>query len=389
MINSLSNRNTIKKQFIELLKQEKDFASLSRTEQIHKTQNILEKVFEITKIYLTNREKNELVKEVLENIVFGLRKIQQLQDDDNIEEIMVNSCDNVYIKKRFSDSYKKTNINFDSEEEIHQIIEKLLEGTGKRVDRSNPLVDIRLKDGSRANITVRPLSIKGPSITIRKFPKQNITPDDLLDLRFCNKKIMNLIKQAVSSKKNILISGGTASGKTTTLSALLHFISGGENGDRVIIIEDTAEIKLPDHIDNYVRLETRPANIEGQGEYNIRSLLKNALRMKPDRIIIGEVRGQEAFDLIQAMNTGHPGSFATVHANSCSDAVERLQALILLAGFSQLPINTIKKWIYESIDLVIQVQKYNDGVRRVKEICELKPDIGLKQLYEYENKEQK
>lgn len=380
-----NKKEIIRSEFINLLKDYPNFPIDNQLRQVAIASEVLEAVFEKTKIYLPVAEKEVLLQELLESVVFGLKGLQRLQNDPEIEEIMINGLKDVFIKKRFKDSPERVEISFKSEAELNSVIEKLLQGTGRRVDRSSPLVDVRLKDGSRVNIIIEPLSLNGPCITIRKFPQNPIEPKDLVKLKTINQEIHDFLKEAVLSKFNIIVSGGTAAGKTTTLSALTHFIKGGDQGDRVVVIEETAEIRLPIHITNQINLEARPPNVEGRGEYTIRDLLRNTLRMRPDRIIVGEARGGEAFDMLQAMNTGHPGSFTTLHANSAEDALSRIEALVLLAGFGGLPLDIVRKWIINTIDLLIHQQRMPDGTRRIVEICGLKKDGELENIFFYKN----
>lgn len=367
MIKNIDNitYDIIKTEFINLIKDYQHFPFDDKKAQKAVAANILESVFAKTHIFVTTAEKEELLVKLLDTVVFGLRQIQKYQDNPSIEEIMINGQKSIYIKKRLSDKIEKTEITNLSENETTAVIEKLLENTGRRVDRSSPIVDVRLADGSRVNIIMPPLAINGPYITIRKFPEVPITADDLIKNKTLNKEIYDFLKTAVENKKNILISGSTAAGKTTTLSALTGFI---KEDDRVVIIEETGEIRLPDKIENQIHLETRSANIEGRGEYTIRDLLKASLRMRPDRIIVGEVRGAEAFDMLQALNTGHRGSFTTLHANSTTDAVIRLESMILTAGIEQLPLNIIKYWVTRSIDIAIHQKIAKDGIRRIVEV---------------------
>ncbi len=367
-------KDIIKNEFINLIKDYPHFPFNDRKAQEEVAGELLEQVFEKTHQYVTSLEKKQLLREILDTVVFGLRQIQKLQDDPDIEEIMINGLDTIFVKRRFSDKTEKVPVQFSNRNEIRSVIEKLLEGTGRRIDRSSPIVDTRLADGSRVNIVIEPLSLQGPVITIRKFPKDPISAEDLLKHTTINKEMYEFLRLVVQKKKNVVISGSTAAGKTTTLSALLDFVEGGQNGDRLVLIEQIAELKLPERVINKIHLETRPPNIEGKGEYEIRDLLKNALRMRPDRIIIGEVRGGEAFDLLQALNTGHEGSFTTLHANSAEDALMRLESMVLLAGFDQVPLPVIKTWIQRSIDFVIQQKRLPDGSRKMVEIAAVNKD---------------
>ncbi len=358
----------IKKRFIELLRDYEGFENLSKEEKRRVSAFLLENIFEETKFYLTRTEKEELLNELLENVVFGLRQLQQYQDDPKVEEIMINGLENVFIKKRMVDGYIKVPVKFKNRNELTRIIEKLLEGTGRRVDRSRPLVDLRLVDGSRCNIVVEPLSVNGPYITIRKFPEKPISMTDLLNYGTLSEEMLDFFKTIIKNRLNIIVAGGTAAGKTTLLSALLRLLVEFDKKERIIVIEDTAEITLPKELINQVRLETRPPTITNAKPYTIRDLIKNSLRMRPDRIVVGEIRSGEAFDMLQAMNSGHPGSLSTVHANSSKDTVDRLKALVLQAGFSQLPMSAIVEWISKSIDVIIYLKKHIDGKRRIMEV---------------------
>jgi pilus assembly protein CpaF len=385
-----TSTDQIKNEFVNIIKDYPNFPFDDRAAQEIVAEHVLEQVFEKTHTYLSSQERNNLLRDLLDTVVFGLRQIQKLQDDPNIEEIMINGLNDVFIKRRFSDGIERVNVQFHHRNELRSIIEKLLEGTGRRVDRSTPIVDTRLADGSRVNIIIEPLSLQGPVITIRKFPEEPITAKDLIKHGTLNDDMYLFLQEVIKAKNNIIVSGSTAAGKTTTLSALLDFIEGEDNGERVILIEQIAEIKLPKKIKNNVQLETRPPNIEGKGEYSIRELLKNALRMRPDRIIIGEVRGGEAFDLLQALNTGHQGSFTTLHANSAMDALLRLESMVLLSGFEQLPLQVIRTWIKRSVDIVIQQKRFPDGSRKITEISavnksESESDHKIEVLFTYEN----
>jgi pilus assembly protein CpaF len=358
----------VKAEFVNTIKDYPNFPFNDRQAQEQVAEHILDQVFEKTNVYITSQERSQLLRELLDTVVFGLRQIQKLQDDASIEEIMINGLNDIFVKRRFSDGVERVPVQFSHRNELRSVIEKLLEGTGRRIDRSSPIVDTRLADGSRVNIVIEPLSLQGPIITIRKFPERPISADDLLNHGTINQEMYEFLQLMVQKKQNIVVSGSTAAGKTTTLSALLDFMNGGDEGDRVVLIEQIAEIKLPERVKNKVHLETRPPNVEGKGEYSIRDLLKNALRMRPDRIIIGEIRGGEAFDLLQALNTGHDGSFTTLHANSAHDALLRLESMVLMSGLEQLPLSVIKTWIRRSVDFVIQQKRLPDGHRKLVEL---------------------
>ncbi len=298
----------------------------------------------------------------IEDVVFGYGPLQDLLEMPHVNEIMVVGKDRIYIEKEGVVS--NTGRSFFSEEIVHSIIERIITPVGRRIDRSTPLVDARLPDGSRVNAVINPLSLSGPTLTIRKFARIPFTIDDLIDMNTLTEPTANFLKACVQGRKNILISGGTGSGKTTTLNVLSNFIDPEE---RIVTIEDSAELQLPQ--EHVVRLETRPPNIEGKGAYTIRDLVRNALRMRPDRLIVGEVRGPEALDMLQAMNTGHDGSMTTIHANSPSDTMMRLETMVLTAV--EMPVRAIREQIVAAMDLVVQIARFPDGSRRVTHISEV------------------
>lgn len=374
----------IKNSFIELVAKESNFGTLSREEQTLQSEKYLDQVFESMSQFVFPDQKQDILHRLLTEVIWGLQSIQQFQDDPTIEEIMINGFDGVFIKKRMHDQFELTELKLDREE-LNTIIERLLEGSGRRVDRSTPLIDTRIADGSRVNIVVEPISPQGPLITIRKFPEKVYSASDLVQFGMFPNEVHNFLSEAVSKNANILIAGGTATGKTTLTSALMHFIPGGSQGQRVVLIEETSEITTPQNLLNVARLETRPANIDGKGELTIRDLVKNALRMRPDRIIVGEARSGEAYDLLQAMNTGHPGSMTTIHANSPEMALDRLESLVLLAGFQELPLSVIRSWITRSIDLIVQLKRDEKQHRVIAEICTFSDSGKLEKLYMYKN----
>jgi pilus assembly protein CpaF len=293
---------------------------------------------------------------------------------------MVNGYNNIYIEK--GGKIIKSDKKFSDDEAVLKTIERIVTPLGRRIDESMPYVDARLPDGSRVNAIIPPLAIDGPTITIRKFSKKKLSADDLINFGSITKEAVEFLKEAVVKRKNILISGGTGSGKTTLLNILSSFIPSDE---RIITIEDSAELKLlQEHI---VRLEARPANIEGKGEITIRDLVKNALRMRPDRIVVGECRGGETLDMLQAMNTGHEGSMTTVHANSPRDAISRLEVMVLMAG-TDLPLKAIREQIKSAIDIIVQQARLKDGSRKVtyvSEITGMDGDVILMQnVFEFE-----
>ena len=313
---------------------------------------------------------HRLLSRELEDVVLGYGPLQDLLEMPNVNEIMVVGKDKIYIEK--DGVLHNTGRSFFSTQILESIIERIITPIGRRIDRSTPLVDARLPDGSRVHAVINPISLCGPTLTIRKFASVPYTIDDLIEWGTLTKAAATFLRACVHSRKNILISGGTASGKTTTLNVLSNFIPDDE---RIITIEDSAELQL--HQDHLVSLETRPPNIEGKGAYRICDLVKNSLRMRPDRIIVGEVRGPEALDMLQAMNTGHDGSLSTIHANNPDDTLLRLETMVLMAV--EMPIKAIREQICAAIDMVVQIARMPNGERRVthvSEIIDIDPNSG-------------
>jgi pilus assembly protein CpaF len=295
--------------------------------------------------------------------LYGFGILQPLLDDASISEVMVNGKGQVYIEQK--GRLIKTQIQFGSDEDILRIIEKIILPLGRHIDPDSPMVDARLPDGSRVNAIIPPVAIDGPSITIRKFGKGTLAVQQLVDLGTITAGMAEFIRACVLTKFNIIVSGGTGSGKTTLLNVLSNFIPEEE---RIITIEDAAELNLQqEHI---VRLETKPPNVEGQGEVTIRDLVRNSLRMRPDRIIIGEVRSGGAFDMLQAMNTGHDGAITTLHANSSRDTISRLETMCMMSGMD-IPIKIVRTQIAAAIDLIIQLSRLKDGTRKITQITEV------------------
>jgi pilus assembly protein CpaF len=292
----------------------------------------------------------------------GLGPLEVLLADSEVEEVMVNGPDRVYVER--GGRIEPTEVRFADEEELRNAIERILAPLGRRVDELSPMVDARLADGSRVNVVIPPLAIDGPAISIRRFGAKRPGPDELVALGTIDAEQSELLAAAVRARRSVLISGGTGSGKTTLLNALSSFIAAGE---RVVTIEDAAELRLQQR--HVVRLESRPAGIEGRGEVTTRDLLRKALRMRPERIVIGEVRGAEALDLLTALNTGHDGALSTVHANSPADALSRLETLALMAGVG-LPHAAIAEQVQRGVDVVVHIERRHDGGRRVTEIVE-------------------
>ena len=321
-----------------------------------------ERIRELTREELGVSAGEDVLDQLLAEIA-GLGALQPLLDDDRITEIMVNGRDDVYIER--GGQLQRTGISFRSDADIYQIIERIVAPLGRRIDESSPMVDARLPDGSRVNAIIPPLALRGPCLTIRKFPRYSLGVEDLLRLGTLDERMAQVLQAAVRGRLNILISGGTASGKTTLLNVLSSFIPEHE---RIVTIEDAAELRLQQgHV---VALETRPPNVEGRGEVSIRQLVRNALRMRPDRIVIGEVRTGEALDMLQAMNTGHDGSLSTVHANAPRDALSRLETMVLMAGLD-LPLRAIREQIASALHIVVQQARLRDGKRCVTHITEV------------------
>lgn len=313
-------------------------------------------------IPLSSSERDRLAQEVLDE-VFGLGPLESLLKDDTISDILVNTASSVYVERR--GVLYRTSVTFRDNRHLLQIIDRIVSAVGRRVDESTPMVDARLKDGSRVNAIVPPLAIDGPILSIRRFGSSPLTAEKLVQNKALTHPMLECLRAAVEARLNIVISGGTGAGKTTLLNALSSFISDKE---RIVTIEDSAELQLrQDHV---VRLETRPPNVEGKGAIRQRELVINALRMRPDRIVLGEVRGEEAMDMLQAMNTGHDGSITTIHANTPRDGLARLETMCMM-GDIRLPEKAIRMQIASAIHLIVQVARMSDGSRRITHITEL------------------
>ena len=326
-------------------------------------------------------ERKRIIPEVLAEVI-GYGPIEPLLKDDTITEIMVNNAGQVYIERK--GKLELTDVTFRDDAHVMHVIEKIIAPIGRRIDESSPMVDARLPDGSRVNAIIPPLALKGPALTIRKFAKEPYQVDDLIRFGTWTKEIADFLKACVEGKLNIIVSGGTGSGKTTTLNILSAFIPSNE---RIVTIEDAAELQLrQEHV---VTLESRPANIEGKGQITMRDLVKNSLRMRPDRIIVGEVRGGEALDMLQAMNTGHDGSLTTGHANSPRDMLSRLETMVLMAGMN-LPDRAIREQIAAAINLIVHEARFSDGTRKITALTEIQGMEGdiitLQDIFVYEQK---
>lgn len=322
----------------------------------------LKRAFHQLNIRLAPTIQEQLFKDILDDIL-GFGPLQPLLDDSAISEVMVNNAKSVYIEQK--GKLVKTGIQFENDDAVLRLIEKIILPLGRRIDADTPTVDARLPDGSRVNAIIPPVAVDGPSITIRKFEKGRLSIEELISIGSITQNMAELVRACVVSRLNIIISGGTGSGKTTLLNVLSGYIPTDE---RIVTIEDAAELRLQQ--DHVVRLETKPANLEGKYSVSIRDLVRNSLRMRPDRIVVGEVRGGEALDMLQAMNTGHDGSLTTLHANSPRDALSRLETMSLMAGM-ELPLKVIREQIASAIDLIIQQTRLKDGSRKVTSITEV------------------
>jgi pilus assembly protein CpaF len=326
---------------------------------------------------LSEAERDELRRRVSE-LVFGLGPLEPLLADPTVDEVMVNGPGSVWVERR--GRIEPTGTSFASTQELRHAIERILAPLGRRVDEAAPLVDARLPDGSRVNVVIPPLALDGPVLTIRRFRRGGFDPDELVAIGTLDEGLRDLLRACVRARMTILVSGGTGSGKTTTLGALSSFIPEGE---RIVTIEDAAELRLRQpHV---VRLESRPASLEGRGEVTIRRLVRNALRMRPDRIVVGEVRGGEALDMLSAMASGHDGSLSTVHAGSAEEALRRVETLALMADVG-LPHQAIREQIAGAIDLVVHQRREEGGTRRVSSVCQVvrtAGGIGTRELYSH------
>jgi pilus assembly protein CpaF len=311
---------------------------------------------------LTREERRQIIREITDDIL-GYGPLEPFLRDDSITEVMVNAHDRIYIERL--GKIERTEAAFVDNAHLLRIIDKIVSQIGRRVDEASPMVDARLPDGSRVNAIIPPLALKGPTLTIRKFSRDPYTMNDLISFGSISPKAAQFLAACVKGKLNILISGGTGTGKTTTLNAMSAFIPGDE---RIVTIEDAAELQLQQ--EHVITLESRPPNIEGSGEVRIRELVRNALRMRPDRIIVGEVRGPETLDMLQAMNTGHEGSLTTIHANSPRDALSRLETLVMTAGV-ELPLRAIREQVSSAFDLLVQITRLVDGSRRITHVTEV------------------
>jgi len=352
---------TIHRKLIQKLNLEK-VTEANREDVRREVGSILEAlvVGESTPMNLPERER--LVQEVLDE-VFGLGPLEPLLADTTVADILVNTHKHVYIERR--GILERTNVQFRDDAHLMTIIDRIVSAVGRRVDESSPMVDARLADGSRVNAIIPPLSVDGPCLSIRRFGHNRLSAEDWINYKSLTLPMLELLRGCVKARLNVVISGGTGAGKTTFLNVLSSYIS---NRERIVTIEDAAELQL--NQEHVVRLETRPANIEGKGAIHQRQLVINSLRMRPDRIIVGEVRGEEALDMLQAMNTGHDGSLTTIHANSPRDALSRLETMVGMSNLN-LPENAIRRQIASAVDVVVQVSRMSDGSRKIVSVAEI------------------
>ncbi len=327
----------------------------------------------------TFHEQQQVADDIINDMI-GLGPLEVLLKDSDINDILVNAFDTIFVERK--GKLYLTNVRFRNKRHLLQVAQRIANFIGRRVDESSPMVDARLKDGSRVNIIIPPVALDDVSISIRKFSQKTISFDQMVEFGSLSKAMSDFLKIAAKCRLNVIVSGGTGAGKTTLLNALSQLINPNE---RIVTLEDSAELKLDQpHV---VRLESRPPNIEGRGEVTIRDLVKNSLRMRPDRIIVGECRGAEAFDMLQAMNTGHDGSMSTIHANSAKEALDRLENMLLMTGHD-LPNHVLRNYIAGAVDLIVHVSRMRDGKRRITQICEIREivnsEIDYKNIFQFE-----
>lgn len=376
-------KHRIHQRIVEEMTPDEQRVLSSVNQDTHQVETVISKycqeVMEEEPFAVSRGEVKHLIEDIQDEML-GLGPIQSLLDDDSITEVMVNGPKKVFVERLGKLEY--TDVKFHDNAHLMNIIERILTPLGRRIDESSPLVDARLEDGSRVNIIIPPLSLVGPAITIRKFSKKPLSVENLISFGTMDEKMATFLRACVRARINILVSGGTGSGKTTTLNVISSFIPERE---RIVTIEDAAELRLQQ--EHVVTLESRPANIEGKGQITIRDLVRNALRMRPDRIIVGEVRSGEALDMLQAMNTGHDGSLTTAHANSPRDALSRLETMVLMSGL-ELPVRAIREQISSAIDLIIQQSRIRDGSRKITYITEVQHmednTITTQDIFRYE-----
>jgi pilus assembly protein CpaF len=358
-----------------------DVSSMTDERLRGETETLIRQILQMQASDIPQELDRELLCRQVLNEAVGLGPLEELLEDDSVSEIMVNRFDEIYIER--GGRLLRHPLTFTGDRAVQGVIERIVAPLGRRIDESSPMVDARLKDGSRVNAIIPPLALKGPTLTIRKFAKRKLGADDLVQFGAISPAMAEFLRVCVESRKNIIVSGGTGSGKTTLLNILSNFIPIGE---RVITVEDAAELKL--HHEHLISLESRPANVEGKGAIHIRDLVKNTLRMRPDRIVVGECRGAEALDMLQAMNTGHEGSLTTLHANTPRDGLARLETMVLMAGMD-LPLTAIREQIASAVDLVVQQTRFACGTRMVTSITEISGmesgKIQIQELFRFVN----
>ena len=376
-------KHRIHQRIVEEMTPEEQIVLSSVNQDAHQVETVIHKyckeIMDEEPFAVPRGEVRNLIADIQDEML-GLGPIQSLLNDDSITEVMVNGPKKVFVERL--GKLELTDVKFHDNAHLMNIVERILTPLGRRIDESSPLVDARLEDGSRVNIIIPPLSLVGPAITIRKFSKTPLSVENLISFGTMDEKMALFLRACVKARINILVSGGTGSGKTTTLNVISSFIPEQE---RIVTIEDAAELRLQQ--EHVVTLESRPANIEGKGQITIRDLVRNALRMRPDRIIVGEVRSGEALDMLQAMNTGHDGSLTTAHANSPRDALSRLETMVLMSGL-ELPVRAIREQISSAIDLIIQQSRIRDGSRKITYVTEVQHmednTITTQDIFRYE-----
>jgi pilus assembly protein CpaF len=335
----------------------------------HRLKSLFDQIIEAENLVLTRAEKERLFEELAADVI-GFGPIEPLLNDPTVSEVMVNGPKKIYFERK--GRLLLSEVQFDDDDHVRRVIDRIVSPLGRHVDEASPIVDARLPDGSRVNVVIPPISLTGPTITIRKFTKEKLRVDDLIRFGSMTPEIADFLRACVNARLNIVISGGTGSGKTTLLNVLSNFIPDDE---RIVSIEDSAELQLAK--EHWIRLETRPANIEGTGAVTARECMKSCLRMRPDRVIVGECRGAEALDMLQAMNTGHDGSLTTAHANTPRDMLSRLETMVLMAGMD-LPVRAIREQISSAVDVIVQQSRMRDGSRKVTHITEVQGMEGDK-----------
>jgi pilus assembly protein CpaF len=373
-------RTQVHERLVEELGEDILFGEVREDKTLKAIASVVEGVVEENGMVMHRSERERVIEE-LSHEILGLGPIEPLIRDPEINEVMVNGPFSVYVER--NGRIEKTNIRFKDKTHVLRIIEKIVSPLGRRIDEASPMVDARLKDGSRVNAIIPPLSLTGPCLTIRKFSKDPMQVDDLIAFGTISREIATFLESCVKARLNIIVSGGTGSGKTTTLNVLSSFIPTDE---RIVTIEDAAELQLrQDHV---IILESRPPNVEGKGHISIRDLVRNCLRMRPDRIVVGEVRGGEALDMLQAMNTGHDGSITTAHSNTPRDTLARIETMVLMAGMD-LPLRAIREQICSALDLVVHQERLKDGTRRITHITEVlgmeNTIITLQDIFKFES----